>query len=115
LRARPCDVVHIMNLSQFVPIVRLLNQKSKVVLHMQCDWLTRLNRASLASRLRRVDLILTCSDYLTSRAISALPQFTDRCRTVYNGVDVERFAPNGPRRSGGGTAARVLWVGRISP
>src|SRR5437868_4942659 len=31
-----CDIVHIMNISQFVPIVRARAPKARIVLHMHC-------------------------------------------------------------------------------
>ena len=40
----------------------------------------------------------------------------DRCRTIYNGVDVDRFAPRpGPNRADEQSAKRLLFVGRVSP
>ncbi len=44
LRRMKYDLVHIWNLSQFVPIVRALNPGIKIVLHMQCEWLSQLDR-----------------------------------------------------------------------
>src|ERR1700722_1179442 len=32
-RAQRCDIVHILNLSQFAPIIRALNPQAKIVLH----------------------------------------------------------------------------------
>lgn len=115
LRTHPCDIVHIMNLSQYAPIIRLLNRKAKIVIHMQCEWLTRLHQATIARRLKGVDLILGCSDYVTDKVRLNFPQFAHRCQTLYNGVDVETFSPNGGPVSVNHGRTVVLWVGRISP
>ncbi len=41
LRKEGCDIVHIHNFSQFVPIIRAFNPKIKIILHMHCEWLTQ--------------------------------------------------------------------------
>ena len=117
LQARPCDVVHILNFSQFVPVVRLLNPKAKIVLHMQGEWLGQLHAKSLEPRLRQADAILGCSDHLTRIAQAAFPQFASRCYTVYNGVDETVFSP-APVESAAsepGRPPRLLYVGRVAP
>src|SRR4051794_19022547 len=50
VRQRRCDVVHIHDMSQFVPLVRALNPTSLIVLHMQVEWLTQLDRPTIARR-----------------------------------------------------------------
>jgi len=82
---------------------------------MQCEWLTRLERASIARRLEKVDLILGCSDYLIHKVRRAFPELAGHCRTLYNGVDIERFIPNGRSTSLCRGTGRLLWAGRISP
>ena len=49
LRFSNCGVIHIFNHSQFVPVMRRANPRSRIVLHMECDWLERLDRAALRS------------------------------------------------------------------
>ncbi|MCB0209170.1 MAG: glycosyltransferase family 4 protein [Anaerolineae bacterium] len=114
LRRQPCDVIHIFNFSQFVPILKAANPHAKIVLHMHCEWLTQLDPKRIASRLEKVDLILGCSDYITQKIREQYPQFADRCATVYNGVDFNHFeAKNGHRTTKSGQ--RLLFVGRVSP
>ena len=43
IRKLKCDVVHVMNYSQFVPVIRKFNPRSRLALHMQCEWLTQLD------------------------------------------------------------------------
>ena len=114
VKARQCDIVHILNLSQFVPIIRALNPKTKIVLHMHAEWLTRLDPSSIRRRLRSVDRVLSCSDFVTNQIRSAFPQLASRCATVYNGVDVERFIPNGYATKPNDTK-RLVYVGGIAP
>jgi len=113
-RAEACDVVHIHNFSQFVPIVRRRNPRAKIVLHMHCDWLTQLDREMIDGRLSHADAIIGCSEFVSANIRARFPHYADRCATVYNGVDPGQFHPNGsqPRPSHGG---RIVFVGRISP
>ena len=112
LREEKCDIVHIHNFSQFVPIIRAFNPEIKIILHMHCEWLTQLDRAMIERRLREVDLILGCSEHITEKIRRGFPQFAKRCRTIHNGVDIDHFrACQGAKRSG----KKLLFVGRISP
>jgi glycosyltransferase involved in cell wall biosynthesis len=64
-------------------------------------------------RLRRTDLIVGCSEHITATVVEAFPELVDRCRTIYNGVDVDRFGAS--QRRTGSRALRLLHVGRVSP
>jgi glycosyltransferase involved in cell wall biosynthesis len=86
------DVVHLQNVSQFVPLARRLAPGAKVVLHMHADWLVELPRRTVL-RLCGIDLVLGVSDYITTRIQDALPEVADRCRTLHNGVDLEKARP----------------------
>ncbi len=116
LRSEKCDVVYVENFSQFIPIIRAFNPKIKIVLHMHCEWLTQLDHKMIESRLRKVDLILGCSEYITEKIRLAFPQFAERCQTIYNGVDTHRFACEKSqsvfRKD---RIKRILFVGRVSP
>jgi glycosyltransferase involved in cell wall biosynthesis len=114
MRDRRCGVIHVHNFSQFVPIVRWFNPRSKIVLHMHCDWLVQLERRTIGRRLGHADMIIGNSDYVTAGIRRRFPGDADRCLTVFNGVDVNAFSPagNGIRDSNG---ACIVYVGRISP
>jgi glycosyltransferase involved in cell wall biosynthesis len=132
LKEQQCDVVHIHNFSQFVPIIRAFNPKAKIVLHMHCEWLTQFEYSIIENRLRQVDMIIGCSEHITEKIQKRFPQFADRCKTVYNGVDVELFGGNLsaglhstsqrnqptsslPLKSREDRNKKILFVGRISP
>jgi glycosyltransferase involved in cell wall biosynthesis len=114
LRASGCDIVHIHNFSQFAPIVRLLNPKAKIVLHMNCAWLNELDQNLIGKRLKHVDAIIGCADYITNQVKTRFPHYADRCATLYNGADITRFSQRSrePLEKEG---KRVLFVGRVSP
>jgi spore coat protein SA len=116
LKREKCDIVHLHNFSQFVPIIRAFNPKIKIVLHMHCEWLTQLDRTMIENRLREVDLIIGCSEYITEKIRLVFPQFAERCQTVYNGVDADYFvSQNRHVLANKNGVKRLLFVGRVSP
>lgn len=116
-----CDLIHIHNFSQFVPIIRDRlssnggKPKTKIVLHLHCEWVNRLEPTEIAPRLEKADLILSCSDYVTNKIKARFPQYAQICRTVNNGVDANYFVsdPKIPRHNS--NVPQMLFVGRISP
>lgn len=115
LRHGGYDVVHIQNIPHFAPVIRAFNPAVKIALHMHCEWLSQLDRNLMEKHLRSVDLVLGCSDHVTSKVRERFPHLVDRCRTVYNGVDVDVFAPDDRDQSKRGHTQRILFVGRITP
>lgn len=110
IRALRSEVVHIMNYSQFVPVIRRHNPTARIALHMQCEWLTQFPRQVIEPRLRQIDLIVGCSEYITRTIADAYPEFAAKCVTVPNSADV---VPEDQAAQPAGR--RVLFVGRISP
>jgi spore coat protein SA len=102
-RAAGFDLVHLHNFTQ--PARALLAGGARVVLHMHCDWLTQLDPRLVRHRLESVDLVLTCSEYLTERGRRAFPR--TRWETVHNGVEIDS-EPGPP-------GDRILFAGRVSP
>lgn len=111
---RGCDVVHIFNFSQFVPVVRKLNPRARIVLHMECEWLTMLDCALLRRRLMQADAIAGCSRYISDGVQRRFPELADRCCTLYNGVDERVFCPDHQQVERSDSPS-LLFVSRISP
>jgi glycosyltransferase involved in cell wall biosynthesis len=115
LRAEKCDIVHLHNFSQFVPIIRAFNPKIKIVLHMHCEWLTQLDRTVIEGRLEEVDLVIGCSEYITEKIRQKFPHFAKKCQTVYNGVDINQFSNESGKHDKKNSTKRLLFVGSVSP
>lgn len=118
IRKRKFDIVHIHNFSQFVPIVRAFNPKTKIVLHLHCEWLSDLDRATVAKRIDKADLILGCSNHIVNQIRDRFPEYRAKCQTVYNGVDTNHFVPSPKSQTAKdikSSAPTLLFVGRISP
>jgi glycosyltransferase involved in cell wall biosynthesis len=114
LRRQKANFIQLTNLSQHVPIVRFFNPKAIIALHMHCEWLSQLDRGMIHDRIRHADLIFGVSNFISDRVRRQFPEFADRCRTLYNGVDLARFT----ERSEAPLDApphKIVYVGRISP
>jgi glycosyltransferase involved in cell wall biosynthesis len=114
------DVVHLQNVSQFIPLAKELVPRAKVVLHMHCDWLRQLPPPLVHRRLEQADLVLGVSDYISGRVREGFPDLAERVRTLHNGVDVDAFVPGRldraaeRRKRGLGDGPVVLYVGTIA-
>ncbi|MCL6749988.1 glycosyltransferase family 4 protein [Nostoc sp. CCCryo 231-06] len=114
LQLQECDIVHIHIVSQFVSLIKAFNPKVKIVLHMHCEWLTQFDSAMVERQLKHVDLVITCSDYITSKIRDQFPQI--KCQTIFNGVDINHFAPTTDNsETKANCIKQLLFVGRISP
>ncbi len=110
LRRRHVGAIHLTNFSQFPPILRALVPRARIVLHMQCEWLTQQDPRTIARRLRSVDAIVGCSDHVIGKVARAFPHLRDRCHVVPNGTELPGTGtrPDRPGRT-------ILFVGRVSP
>jgi glycosyltransferase involved in cell wall biosynthesis len=117
LKYERCDVVHIHNFPQFVPIIRAFNPKIKIVLEMHCEWLTQLERKMIERYLEETDLIIGINKYITEKIRKRFPKFANRCRTLLNGVDVDAFVNEEAKcnDSDKKNVKQLLFVGRVSP
>ncbi len=135
--AQPADLIHVFNASQALPVFRAANPGARLVLHMQCEWLSQLDRHMIEGRIHHADAIVGCSDYISDKIRARFPELAARCRTVFNGtlplerrqeapllpepsvvggVDVTGFGTETTARSGAKPErVRLLFVGRISP
>ena len=120
------DLVHLHNVSQFVPPIRRALPRARIALHMHCQWLVELPRAEIARRLADVDLVLGVSSHIVEQIAARFPEAAPRCRVLPNGVDLDAFPPRehvASERAAGIAALRarlgirgpvLLYVGRLS-
>jgi glycosyltransferase involved in cell wall biosynthesis len=109
---RDCDIVHIMNISQFVPLIRAWLPKTRIVLHMHCQWLEQLDAAVIERRINAADLVLGVSNFIAAGVRRRFPSLAQRCSHVYNGADMGLFArPPSVRPQ----PKQLLYIGRLAP
>jgi glycosyltransferase involved in cell wall biosynthesis len=116
LKQQRCDVIHLQHCLQYAPIIRAANPEARIVLHLHAEWFSQSNPAMLKNRLASVDLVTTVGDYITKKTKRDFPFLSDRCETLYNGIDGQEFA----REIDYGSARRrivkrILYSGAISP
>lgn len=114
LRRQHCDMIHVQCFSQFVPLIRWLNPRAKIVLNVHDEWLVHLDEVTMTRRVQQTNLVVGCSDHITARNRSHFPEYGQKFQTVSNGVDLAVFqppvAPQRPRSN-----PRLIFVGRVSP
>lgn len=116
LRKQGCDIIHIHQFSQYVPIVRFFNPTAKIVLHMNCEWLTQLDEPTIRRRIAKADLIFGSSDYISEKIEKRFPEYRGKIATVYNGVHHNRFTTVQHVQSASNkNHPLLLFVGRVSP
>jgi glycosyltransferase involved in cell wall biosynthesis len=115
LRRRVCDVIQVQHCSQYLPVLRALNPRAKIVLHLHAEWFSQNRLSILENRLRHVDLVTTVSDYITEKTRRQFPGIADRCQTMYNGVDGAEFSRKRQRNVAPRREKRILYAGALSP
>jgi len=114
LRKQRCEVAHVHYYPQFAALIKTFNPSVRVILHMHGEWLTQVKFSKLDTRLNKLDLIISCSEFVTKTISIRFPAIADRCKTVPMGLTPENYFSEGiPAASS--SSKRLLCVGRISP
>lgn len=116
LQREQCDIIHIQHCSQYAPVIRALNPKSKIVLQIHAEWFSQSNFKILRRRLESVDWLFTVSDYITQKTRRDFPEIADRCQTTPCGIDPEEFLREKDYAAGRQRKEkRILFSGAVSP
>jgi glycosyltransferase involved in cell wall biosynthesis len=110
LRGAPVDVVHVMNYWGWSQQLR----GNRVVLEMQSEWLSQMNRDAVHEQLRAVHAVVAVSGHVERLFRAAFPNYRGIVDVVHNGVNTELFCP-APAASEDTDSQRLLFVGRVSP
>src|SRR5690554_827231 len=128
LKGRSYDLIHIFNRPRLVLPVAEAIPGARIILSMHNDMFIprKIAPDEGAKVIEQVERIITVSNYV-GRTIQAMyPQAAGKLRTVYSGVDLERFSPALPRwrQEIRETLQKkhqlqgkkvILFVGRLSP
>jgi glycosyltransferase involved in cell wall biosynthesis len=118
------DAAVVINFSQFLPVLRRRNPTARIALMMQCDWLVELERRPTLRRLRAADAICGCSNHIAEGVARRFPELAERCYTILNASNPERFVESdGMRKRADALRAKlgiegqtvILFVGRVCP
>lgn len=107
------QIVHVMNYWNWS---RTLRGRRKLVLEMQCEWLSQKDRKAVAAQLASVDAVVGVSDHISNLFRQSFPDYGGMVATVFNGADTEVFRPSANGKSAEeGDVQRLVFVGRTSP
>lgn len=95
LASHSFDLIHIFNRPRLVMPVRKMAPHSKIILSMHNDMfnLDKIEPEEAKSAIDEVSMIVTVSNYVGDVIRSLYPQASSKLRTIYSGVDSERFLP----------------------
>jgi glycosyltransferase involved in cell wall biosynthesis len=109
-------LVHVMNYWNWSRGLKPSGSSRRLVLEMQCEWLSQRDHKEVARQLEVVDAVVAVSDHIATTFRQAFPDYPGIVATVGNGVDVDRFHPRDkPIEDEPGRKRRILFVGRVSP
>ncbi len=95
LEVNDFDLIHIFNRPRLVLPVRKAAPHAKIVLSMHNDMFNhdKIPPEEASAALEEVSTIITVSDYVGSVIKKLYPQSGSKIRTIYSGIDIERFLP----------------------
>ncbi|AST00258.1 MULTISPECIES: glycosyltransferase family 4 protein [Geobacillus] len=127
VEANEFDLIHIFNRPRLVLPIRQAAPAAKITLSMHNDMFQpeKIDPEEAAAAIAEVAHIVTVSDYIGNVIRNLYPQASPKLRTIYSGVDSERFLPgNHPnmqkirhdirRAHGLENKTVILFAGRLS-
>jgi spore coat protein SA len=89
------DLIHIFNRPRLVNPVRQAAPQTKITLSMHNDMFNpeKIDPEEAARAVDEVSNIVTVSDYIGNVIKGLYPQASSKVRTIYSGVDIDRFLP----------------------
>ncbi|QKE75825.1 glycosyltransferase family 4 protein [Arthrobacter citreus] len=100
IEGKQFDLIHIFNRPRLVLPIRKVAPKAKITLSMHNDMFNigkiAVDEANLV--LEEVSSIVTVSDYVGNVIRELYPQSSNKIRTIYSGVDSDRFLPGNDSR-----------------
>ena len=111
LRHERPTVIHIQHGFQFVPIMKLLNRRSKVVVQFHAAWTSQSSAASARRALRSADGVAGVSDFVTEGLRLEFPELHERTFTLYDGVEPSEFTSELQVPA----TSNIVFAGQVSP
>ncbi|TMW72951.1 glycosyltransferase family 4 protein [Alteribacter natronophilus] len=95
LKSETFDVIHIFNRPRLVGRIREAQPGARLILSMHNDMFKpeKINHDEGAAAIAEVDKIITISDYIGTSITADFPEAAPKLKTIYSGVDVNRFVP----------------------
>jgi glycosyltransferase involved in cell wall biosynthesis len=104
------NIVEIHNSYKYISILKKLNYKGKIILHMHNNYLEYLNENDLKKISQNISILITCSDFLRERIRVESKELYQKSFTVCNGFDEKQFYPHKEKND---KELSLGYVGRI--
>jgi len=91
LRRRRADLIQIYIFDAYLPVVRRFNPDARIIVSLHDHRQITRDPEMVADNLNHADLIVACSDIMARQLAAHLPQFAERCISIPNAVDLDRF------------------------
>jgi spore coat protein SA len=121
------DLIHLFNRPRLIPAVRAAAPDSRIILSMHNDMFLahKIDPEAAQHAIAEVERIVTVSDYVGRTIAGTYPAVEPKLKTIYSGVDLQRFAADSGEANRIRSALRrqhgldgkqvILFVGRLSP
>jgi glycosyltransferase involved in cell wall biosynthesis len=109
LAEREVDSIVFPIYPQWARQLRAVNPKARLILWMQCEWLSA-GPPAYEKYLEAIDRVICCSAYIAEKIAARFPWARDRLYVVPNGVDTRVFTPSSSR-----SRHLILHAGRLTP
>lgn len=107
-------IIHIHNRPTYIPIIKRINPKAKVILHMHNDHVLDLNKRQLQQLHHYSDHIISVSQYIQKGIVKKGLQYSielkAKCTVLLNGCNDNQFQKQVPANND-----NILFVGRLTP
>ena len=115
VRKRSFSVVHVYNYPQFCAIIKLFNPNSRIILNMHGELLTQVGFRDIQNRLRKIDAVISCSEFIARPIRAKFPVTAHRCKAVPMGISPDGVRAGQNIKTKSVSPCRLLYVGRVSP
>ncbi|WP_400163351.1 glycosyltransferase family 4 protein [Brevibacillus sp. TJ4] len=129
LRSHTFDIIHVFNRPRLIPLIREVCPHARIIASMHNDMFdpSKISGEQAELAISQLDRIVTISGYVGRVIASLYPQAEGKLRTIYSGVDLQRFVPWGNSSSARQVRQSmrrqyeldgkqvILFVGRLTP
>ncbi|WP_037464188.1 glycosyltransferase family 4 protein [Shimazuella kribbensis] len=94
--AKQYDLIHVFNRPKFVPAIKQVAPHARLILSMHNDMflLEKIDLGTATTAIESLEKIVTVSNYVGNTIAKQYPQAQEKLRTIYSGVDIQRYIPS---------------------
>lgn len=113
VKLKGIDIIHVHNRPTYIPIIKRINPKTKVILHMHNDHILGLNKKQIIELHKYSDKIISVSEYIQQGIIKKGLEYNvdlkSKCVILLNGSNPDHFIKQTPAQN-----YNLLFIGRLN-